>query len=115
MICIDDRIIKGENGIFKKLIGKNFVYMSHDNFIPKAAYGVIGINIEGIFYKITNLTEVRDYFGSKEDVAVFKLKKDAAENIRAYLVDCKMVDFPINKKIINIDVINEHQCRLLTK
>lgn len=111
MIYIDDRIISDSEGVFQEMIGKNLTGILHDPFIyTNSVYGIVGMNLEDTFYSISNRIEVRDYYGRNEDVAIFKLKKDKPENIHSYIDGCKMITVPINQRIINIDVVNEHQC-----
>lgn len=110
MIYIDDRITSENEGIFRELIGKKLLSISHDPFIyTNSVYAIVGMNFEDTFYSISNRIEIRDYYGNDEDVAVFKLNKDKPENIHSYIDGCKMITVPINQKIINVDVVNEHQ------
>ncbi len=111
MIYIDDRIVRNEEGIFNSLIGKTFESIYHDPFVyTNSVYGIVGMKVGDTFYKVTNKIEVRDYFGAKEDVAVFKVSEDIPENIHSLIEDCSMIITPINQKIAHVDVVNEHQC-----
>lgn len=111
MIYIDDRIIKEKEGIFADMIGKRLVSISHDPFIySNSVYGIAGIKTEDDTYKVTNLIEVRDYFGEMEDVAVFKVAEDVPENIHSYIQGETLITTPVEERIVSIDVVNEHQC-----
>lgn len=111
MIYIDDRIVSKEAGIFKALIGKNLENICHDPFVyTNSVYGIAGMKVEDTFYKVSNEIEVRDYFGAKEDVAVFKIGEDIQENIHSLIEDSALITVPINQKIKCVEVVNEHQC-----
>ena len=110
MIYIDDRIVSKEEGIFNALIGKKLESICHDPFVyTNSVYGIAGMKVEDAFYKVSNEIEVRDYFGEKEDVAVFKISEDAQENVRSLIEDSSIITVPIDQKIKHIDVVNEHQ------
>lgn len=110
MIYIDDRIVSKEEGIFDALINKNLESICHDSFVyTNSVYAIVGMKVEDIFYKVSNEIEVRDYFGEKEDVAVFKISEDIQDNIHSLIKDNSMITVPINQKIKYIDVVNEHQ------
>ncbi len=111
MIYIDDRITSGNEGVFREMVGKKLIEISHDPFIyTNSVYGIAGMDVEGIYYKVSNAIEVRDYFGEKEDVAIFKVSKDIPENIHSLIEDSSMITVPVNQRIVHIEVVNEHQC-----
>jgi hypothetical protein len=110
MIYIDDRIVSKEDGIFTAMIGKYLDSIFHDPFVyTNSVYGIAGMKVGDTFYKISNEIEVRDYFGEKEDVAVFKISEDVPENIHSLIEGNAMITDPIHQKIKHIDVVNEHQ------
>lgn len=111
MIYIDDRIVSKKDGIFNAMVGKTLESICHDPFVySNSVYGIAGMKVEDTYYKVSNEIEVRDYFGEKEDVAVFNISEDIPENIHSMIEDSSMITVPINQKIKYIDVVNEHQC-----
>lgn len=107
MKSIDKRITKE---IFNKMVGKRLNYIMHDPFIySNSVYGIVGLNIEDEYFKVSNQIEVEDFFGAKEDVARFDVIKDQKENIHSYVDGVNMSATPINQLIKGILVVNEHQ------
>ena len=110
MICIDDRIVATNTGIFSEMIGRRMLCYKHDPFqYSDSVYGIAGLFIEDKIYAITNSVEIRDYYGSNEDVAIFKVSHSLEENIHSYIQGETMINIPVNQVIKNISVINEHQ------
>lgn len=110
MIYMDERIDKGDCRIFKEMIGKNLISIMHDPFLyTNSVYGIAGLNVDNTFYKISNRLDVRDYYGADEDVAIFNVMKEEPKNIHSYIEGETMIVVPINQRIKQIKVINEHQ------
>ena len=110
MVYIDERITKCNGDIFKEMIGKKLISIMHDPFVyTNSVYGIAGLNVADSFYKISNKTEVRDYFGVEEDVAVFNIMKADKANIHSCIEDVKMIEMPVNQLIKHIKIVNEHQ------
>ncbi|MCD8026973.1 MAG: hypothetical protein LUF33_08670 [Clostridiales bacterium] len=110
MIYINDAITVNHSGTMQKLIRKQFEYFKQDEFLfTNDVYGIVGFCIENDYYTLTNFTEVRDYFGSKEDVGIFKFQPANPEDIHSYVQGNEMIKMPINSKISRITLINEHQ------
>ena len=96
--------------VLRSLIGQRFDSIKHDPFIHvPSVYGIVGMFIGGKSYKLTNLIDVLDYYGQMEDVAVFRFEKAAPEEIKTFMDDGEMIDFPIQSQIHEIRVINENQ------
>lgn len=110
MICIDKRIGNGDSGIFRDMVEKTLLCIMHDPFVySNSVYGIVGMNFDNTFYKISNKSNVQDYFGAKEDVAIFNITKDEKKNIHSNIEGEKMIEIPINQRIRHINVVNEHQ------
>lgn len=110
MIHIDERITRCNSDVFKKMLGKRLISIMHDPFIySNSVYGIVGLNVDGTFYKITNEIQVRDYFGAEEDVAVFNIVNSDRNAIHSHIEDVKMIEMPVNQLIKRIKVVNEHQ------
>lgn len=58
---------------------------------------------------MTNFTEVLDYYGAKEDVAIFKFEKSVDEEIKSFFSKEKMIDCKVENTISKIQIVNENQ------
>lgn len=73
MVKIDITFDEKTMNIFQNFIGKKFEKYKADPFVySPSVHGIVGLYIDKSVYKLTNFTEVMDYYGAKEDVAVFK-------------------------------------------
>lgn len=98
-----------EIDILKASISKELTCIKCDPFMfSTSVYGIVGIQIENKWLKFTNFVEVLDYFGSNEDVGVFKVSEANSKEIQSYTGET-MITIPINAKIIDIEIINENQ------
>lgn len=110
MVNIDDRFSKSKVEIIKKLIGKKIVKYLHDPFeFSTSVYGIAGICFEEECFAITNLTEVRDYYGAKEDVAVFKINQVDESEMHSLIEGECMIETPVNLVLKQVIMVNEHQ------
>ena len=111
MICIDDRIVIEKTGIFSEMVGSRMLSYKHDPFqYTDSVYGISGLFMENQIYAVTNRVEVRDYYGSEEDVAIFKVSHAKADDIHSYIQGESLINIPVNQVIKKILVVNEHQC-----
>ncbi len=95
---------------FKKMIGKKMIKFKCDPFIfSTSVYGIVGISIENAAYAFTNLIETADYFGQKEDVAMFKMEQKPLNEICSMVQGQEMITHPIENVISEISIINEKQ------
>jgi hypothetical protein len=109
MITIDKRFEYQTINLLKGFINKQCISLRCDPFyFSTSVYGLVGININNKWLSITNFIEVLDYYGEKDDVAVFKINETEEQNIKS-LTGENMIDIPINEKIVSIDIINENQ------
>lgn len=107
---IDIRFDSKEISLIKNMLGKVLTKYKCDPFeFSTAVYGIVGICIEDSAYAFTNKLHVMDYYGAKEDVAVFKIEACLESSIQSLIKENKMIEMPINMLINEIDVINEHQ------
>lgn len=110
MVKIDVTFDEKTMNIFQNFIGKKFEKYKSDPFVySPSVYGIVGLYIDKSVYKLTNLTEVFDYYGAKEDVAVFKLENSIDEEINTFIVNGKMIDCNIENTISKIQIVNENQ------
>ena len=110
MITIDDRFNHDTMMLLTHMVGKMMDDYSHDPFLSSTVvYGIVGITVNGNTYAITNQIEPRDYFGTTEDVASFRLESLPTEEIHSYILGNQMIVTPVRKRIAAIDVVNETQ------
>ncbi len=107
---IDVRFNAKELGLLRNIVGRVITKYKCDPFVfSKAIYGVVGICTANSAYAFTNSLQVMDYYGAKEDVAVFRIDKCIESNIQSLMDGGKMIDLPVNKMVKEVHVINEHQ------
>ncbi len=110
MKSINIAFSKGTHRLFEKIIGKCFVKFSSNKYdYSNSVYGIVGIYIDDEIYKITNYIDVVDYYGKKEDVAVFKFEEADNSEIVSPIQNEEMNDTLIKKIIKKIEVVNENQ------
>ena len=110
MKTVDVRFSDKTIQTIQTLVGQEFDGMKHDPFIHvPSVYGIVGLFIGGKAYKLTNLIEVLDYYGQKEDVAVFHFVPTTPDSIKTFMDDGEMIDFPVCSCIKEVRIINENQ------
>lgn len=106
----DYRFSAAEMAEFKSMIGKKMVKFKCDPFeFSTAVYGIVGVAFEDSSYAFTNQTEVLDYYGTQEDVALFKMQRTPYCDIRSMIQDQKMVETPVDSVVSDIILVNERQ------
>ena len=107
---IDKRFSDSNMNALKNMIGKKMLKLKCDAFLfSTSVYGIVGISMEDCAYSFTNLVEVADYFGQNEDVAMFKMKRMAFEEICSMIQGQEMIIHPIESIVSNVYVVNEQQ------
>lgn len=107
---IDVRFNQDELGLVRNMPGKVLKKYKCDPFdFSTAVYGVVGVCVGDAAYAFTNRISVQDYYGSKEDVAVFRIEKREELEIKSLIKDNVMINMPVNKVIKEVDIINEQQ------
>lgn len=110
MKTVDIRFSEETMQIFHSLIGQQFDGMKHDPFIHvPSVYGIVGLFIGGNAFKLTNLIEVLDYYGQMEDVAVFRFEPTTSDDIKTFIDNGEMIDYPVRSRIKEIRIVNENQ------
>ena len=107
MKAIDIRFNPEEIDLLRSLVGKKLLSVLHDPFtFVNSSSQIVQLNAEeGIFY-LYSFTEPLDYFGSKEDVAVWSFEKE-----RCKAADRKnIIETPCGEKIVSVSLVQEHQC-----
>ena len=73
---IDIRFSASDFTELQSMVGKKMLKYKCDPFeFSTSVYGIVGIAFEDASYAFTNLTEVIDYYGEQEDVALFKIER----------------------------------------
>ncbi len=107
---IDVSFTKKEISLIKEMIGTTLTKYKCDPFMfSTAVYGIVGICTDKSAYAFTNKIQVMDYYGTNEDVAIFRVEKCEDSTIKSLIKENTMIELPINKKIKEIDIINENQ------
>ena len=110
MKIIDVRFSSDEMTEIQNMVGKRLVKYKCDPFeFSTSVYGIVGICLEDASYAFTNATEVADYFGDREDVAIFKMQRMPFDKITSLIQGQKMIETPVESIISEILVVNEHQ------
>ena len=99
-----------DQNIIKDFIGKTFIKYRCDEFIfTNSVTQIVGFYIDNEIYKLTNIEESVDYFGTLEDTAVFRIEKAQEEDIRSAFSEGKQIDNPVQAPIDEIILVNENQ------
>ncbi len=107
---IDVRFNDKELSLLRSSVGRMLTKYKCDPFeFSTAVYGVVGICIEKSAYTFTNKLQVMDYYGAKEDVAIFRINECPESEIQSLIKGVKMIEMPVNKVVKEVQVINEHQ------
>jgi len=110
MICIDTRFNNKTIVILKNMLGEVMLKYKCDPFVySTSVHGIAGIIFENNSFAFTNTIEVADYYGSTEDVAIFRLESLPESEICSKIQNQEMIEIPVNNQIQEINVINEHQ------
>jgi len=109
MKTIDVRFSKEIYEKIQSMVNQEFKMIRHDPLIyGPGAYGIVGVYVGDKVFAITNQTEVLDYYGTMEDVAVFRFDESETAQI-ASLTNNEMVNYPIKNIIKEIRIVNENQ------
>ena len=110
MKSIDVRFDSNMINLLNSMVGKAFEKYKCDLFLYSGrSYRLVGLFVDGLVYKIVNEIEVQDYFGTPEDVAIFKLQPAMDSEIQSPFIDGKMIEIPVQSAIVQIRVVDEHQ------
>lgn len=103
-----------EKALLASMIGKSLDELVHDNYvINPSSYMSVWVVVDGAVYELHRETEVIDRFGSKDDVAVTRLRQSRRESMRTHIVGRKLVTEKIGRLIEDIKVVEDTQ--IMTK
>ena len=92
------------------MIGETMIKYKCDHFeFSTSVYGIVGIELEDSSYAFTNIVTTMDYYGKKEEVAVFKIENMSFEAINSMVQNQNMIETPVNSIISDVLVVNEKQ------
>lgn len=114
MAATDTRLSSEEKALLASMIGKSLDELVHDNYvINPSSYMSVWVVVDGAVYELHRETEVIDRFGSKDDVAVTRLRRSERESMRTHIVGRKLVTEKIGRLIEDIKVVEDTQ--IMTK
>jgi hypothetical protein len=97
-------------GIFKGMIGKRFDKFMCDPFVySPMVYGVVGLYIDGVAYKLTALYKTVKRFFTTDDIAAFRIEQTVDANIKTFMDEGELITNPVSSKIVAIDIVTDHQ------
>ncbi len=71
--------------------------------------GIVGLYIDDKILILKNEQETVDYYGAKDDMAIFKIEQGSEDDVHSFFVDTDQITTPINEKITSITLVNEKQ------
>ena len=110
MKVIDNRFNSQIMDMISKMPGAVFHKYKSDPFVFTASvYGIVGLYIGNKTYRISNFVQPTDFYGKKEDVAMFLIDESTESEIKSCMDDGELIDTPVDSVIKKITVVNEHQ------
>ena len=107
---IDVRFTENMVNMLQSMIGKEFRKIKCDPFdYSPLVYGLVGLYIDERVFKLDNYIEAQDFFGTLEDVAMFKLHASEDSEIHSCGENVQMIEVPIMTRIVSIRVVEENQ------
>ena len=109
MKTLDERILNPMISYLRNMVGKEMLAFKYAPFADtSASYGSAGITVEDGSFTFTNYIEGADYFGTLEDVALFKLRKAPIEECPSG-TNSPLLTVPVRSLITKVSVVNERQ------
>jgi len=94
----------------KNMIGKEFVKYRCDRFdFTNSVTQIVGIYVGNKTYSLTNIQDTVDYYGTEDEISVYRFLETSTDTIRSAFADVEQVDTPVNSKIERIRFVNERQ------
>lgn len=95
--------------LLKRMVGCELKKIVHDEFTyTNSVYGRVSLFISDRILNINNETEVVEFYGAKEDIALLSIKEVDINKVKSLLENKKQVEIPIRKAIKSIDIVNYH-------
>jgi len=107
---IDVRFSASEMAEIHSMVGKKMVKYKCDPFeFSTSVFGIVGVSLEDADYAFRNTIEVMDYYGEREDVALFKVERKPFSSVHSLIQNQIMIETPVEATISEIFVVNERQ------
>ncbi len=92
--------------MLRDCIGKEFISYKCDPFVySPSVFGIVGLNVDGTFYRLAADLQETTRFFSKDDVATLTFTSSSEEGITSLRDDGKMIVNPVHDFIESIDII----------
>ncbi len=99
-----------DQSLLKNFIGKEFIKYKADAFLfTNSVTGIVGLYIDDKILILKNEQETVDYYGAKDDMAIFKIEQGNEDDVHSFFADTEQITTPINEKITSITLVNEKQ------
>ena len=105
MAITDTRFTSEEKALLASLIGRRFEKYRVDERISDddaTAFGVVGLFVDGHIFALSAKQEAREFFESREDIAVVSFSESDAAGIGAHLIGVKQVDRTVGMPIEDV-------------
>ena len=110
MKTIDIRFDNETLNTIRNLVGQQMTCYKSDAFVySPSVYGIVGFYIGDKTYSLTNLVEVLDYYGTDEDVAVYRFCQCEPSKLHSFTDKEELIKTTVNEKITAIKIVNENQ------
>ena len=112
MVVTDTRFTIEEKSLLASLVGQQFEKYRIDEHVAgtcESSFGVVGLFIGGKIFAFTAKQESRDFFGSKEDIAVVSFSETDEKGIAPHLVDQRQVDWNVGDVIEDVVLFEDSQ------
>ena len=106
MVSINIRLKTECIQILQAAVGKSLKEIEHDKYVSSnTSSQAVRFDMEDTIFYLYSFTEPLDYYGAKEDVAVWSVEEKAYPLI----ADKSFVTTPVQKRISAIRIVQEHQ------
>lgn len=94
--------------LLKNFIGLDFKSYRHDPIhFTNSVYEIVGLYIGDKTYALTNKLENKEYYSMLDPISVLRLSE--VSEIKSSLENTSLIDYPVNRKITSVKIVNEHQ------
>ena len=110
MNIVDTKLHAEEKTALASMVGRRLDKYRCDEFhFSPSVYQMVAVYVDGTPYAIENTTEVLDYFGDIDDVAVISIKQASPAEVASHVVGGTLVSTPINQVIQDIRIYEDTQ------
>ena len=99
-----------DRNLVQSFVGQQFKKYRCDEFVfTNSVTQIVGIYIGDSVIKLSNEQEAVDYFGNKENIAIFKIMESKDSEIVSAFLNTEQKDNPVNGIIDEIILVEENQ------